>query len=143
MKKNISFIILIFIFSCSKNNNEEFEEKGVLFCEENECIIQSSLLNEDFHIRDEYIVKDSLKPIVIRITYDSKNKDNIKVITFLKGNRLSGIAMDHLGRISVLSSRELNTGKRHSILMFFDSLGNVRNNRDSSHCIFLDCKNSF
>ena len=28
MKKNISFIILIFIFSCSKNNNEEFEEKA-------------------------------------------------------------------------------------------------------------------
>lgn len=140
MIKNICCIILILIFSCSKNNNEEIEKKSEFFCEENECIIQSSLLNEDIHIREEYIVKDSLKPIVIRITYDSKNKDNIKAITFLKGNRLSGIAMDHLGRISVLSSKELNTGKRNSILMYFDSLGNVLDYRDSSHCIFLNCK---
>lgn len=125
MSRIIWFFICIYLISCSKDNKSNQLRYEFIQCEFNVCKIFASNRND--------ILIDEKKEPIMRIEFYSGEKIHIKNIMISVENQYSGIAMDSLGRIEVLSSK----GKKgYSIIMYFDSLGNYKDKRDSLKCCY-------
>lgn len=125
MNRIICVFICFILISCSKDNNKNQLDNEFIQCESRYCKIFESNINDS-------LINETEDPILL-IEFYSEEKTAIKAIQIRNKKQFSGISVDSLGRVEVLSSK----GKKgYSIIMYFDSLGNYNDKRDSLKCCY-------
>jgi hypothetical protein len=125
MNRIICVFICFILISCSKDNNKNQLDNEFIQCESRYCKIFESNINDS-------LINETEDPILL-IEFYSEEKTAIKAIQIRNKKQFSGISVDSLGRVKLLSSKG---NGYYFIKMSFDSLGNYKDLKDSIECCY-------